>query len=729
VSVRRPLAALVCWTLLVGLVAPPAVAGVTAPGAADPATAPLGTVASPAAVGTVGIAAANNTTVRHRNPDRRDGDGDLAAVRDHLAGEMREIVVDCSRSVGVGEFEPCEGLNGSYGDALSKYVEVSRETAGDGDDRTARSFRRTRREGREYARTVREFRETYESYREAREGGNTSRARRTARELRALAADAERTGGNLTRSLGNLTRSGTDVGPASRAVNDTTANVSRTVAGIEGDLFVATETTARANASAVSFRDPLVVTGRVTTANGTAVAGATVGLSRLLNGTVGERVRARARTNATGHYRLSYRPVTVPAGSVPVAVRLLPAAESPHLPSNATFAARIEQVRAELTVLSAPATAAYGDRLRVRVRVTTGDTAAGTPVDGLPVAAHVGEHRLGSARTDGDGEAPPGGRLPAAVPAGERTLVVGFETVDRAIAPVTESIGLDVRETGTTLSATARTENGSLAVHGRLRTVDGRRLTDRPVRVVVDGRSLGSLRTNATGAFERRLGVPDAVRPDEGAAERTVRFVFDEAGGNLGRAETTATVTLGAAAPSDAVLGDAATALALGALLLAAAGAALAVRRRSSGEGPADPPVTDRGGGPDGAAVDPATALDAVRAAMDAGDYDLVTTAGYRAVRRALADRVAAGPDATHWEFYGACAADGIDPERLEAIRGLTERFERVAFAPDGASRSVAAASLADAETVLGDAADGGGSTGATAGPTGTDAPPAADGS
>jgi hypothetical protein len=139
--------------------------------------------------------------------------------------------------------------------------------------------------------------------------------------------------------------------------------------------------------------------------------------------------------------------------------------------------------------------------------------------------------------------------------------------------------------------------------------------------------------------------------------------------------------------------------------------------------------VTDRGGGPDGAAVDPATALDAVRAAMDAGDYDLVTTAGYRAVRRALADRVAAGPDATHWEFYGACAADGIDPERLEAVRGLTERFERVAFAPDGASRSVAAASLADAETVLGDAADGGGSTGATAGPTGTDAPPAADGS
>jgi hypothetical protein len=344
------------------------------------------------------------------------------------------------------------------------------------------------------------------------------------------------------------------------------------------------------------------------------------------------------------------------------------------------------------------------------------------------VAAHVGEHRLGSARTDGDGEAPPGGRLPAAVPAGERTLVVGFETVDRAIAPVTESVGLDVRETGTTLSATARTENGSLAVHGRLRTVDGRRLTDRPVRVVVDGRSLGSLRTNATGAFERRLGVPDAVRPDEGAAERTVRFVFDEAGGNLGRAETTATVTLGAAAPSDAVLGDAATALALGALLLAAA-AALAVRRRSSDEAPADPPVTDRGGGPDGAAVDPATALDAVRAAMDAGDYDLVTTAGYRAVRRALADRVAAGPDATHWEFYGACAADGIDPERLEAVRGLTERFERVAFAPDGASRSVAAASLADAETVLGDAADGGGSTGATAGPTGTDAPPAADGS
>ena len=731
VSVRSSLVVLVCWALLLGSVAP-AVAGAAAvpggsaaalDGAVDP---PDGAPSAVSGVRSTGagsapdgvddlavtdalLAVRNNTTVRHRNPSDGSEDGDLVAVREHLAAEMGTIIVDCSRAVGAGAFDPCEGLNGSYGDALSKYVEVSRETTGDGDDESTRSFRRARREGREYARTVREFRETYEAYREARANGNASRAREEARKLRELADEADRTGGNLTRSLGNVTRSGTDVSTASRAINESTANVTRTVEGIEGELFVETGTTARAGSSVASFLDPLVVTGRVTTANGTAIAGARVGLSRIRNGSAEERVRARTRTNETGHYRLSYRPVTVPAGSVTLAVRLLPAVESPYLPSNATVTPRIEQVRAELAVSSAPASAAYGDRFRARVRATAGTPdGAAVAVEGLPVVTRVGEFQIGSGRTEENGEAVPDGRFPAAIRAGERTLVVGFESTGRAIAPATGTVELDVRETETSLSATARrTAPRSVVVEGRLATADGRPLAGRPVRVTLAGRSLGTLRTTSNGSFDGNLTVPTAVLPAEGSAERDVELAFDGSGTNLASTEETATVTLPATAAESGFPLDGTTfALVFVVLLLVTAGGvAVLVRRRGADERRHASRGSESAGneGPSEPGVDPGSALEEIRAAMETGDYELVTTAGYRAVRRALAGRIAVGPDATHWEFYSACAADGIDPEGLEAVRGLTERFERVAFAPEETSRSVAAASLADVETILGD--------------------------
>ena len=122
-------------------------------------------------------------------------------------------------------------------------------------------------------------------------------------------------------------------------VESTATDVTRTVEGIERDLFVGTETTARVNGSAASFLDPLVVTGRVTATNGTAIPNASVGLTRVRGNATG-RVRARTLTNTTGHYRLDYHPVTTPVGSVPFVIRLFPEGESAYLPSNATARTR-----------------------------------------------------------------------------------------------------------------------------------------------------------------------------------------------------------------------------------------------------------------------------------------------------------------------------------------------------------------------------------------------------
>jgi hypothetical protein len=706
VSASRPVVTAVCLLLLLGTVTAPATALPSTTAGAGAADAGTGTVLASPLAGSSALATvqANNTT-RHRNPAVRNQEGDLAAVRDHLAGEMGRVIVECSQAVRIGEFDPCEGLNGTYSDSLSKYVAVSR-TAGSDDGESARSFRDARREGREYARNVRQFRETYEAYREARKEGNASRAREEARDLRDLADETSRTGGNLSRSLGNVTRGGTDVRSARQAVNETTENVTRSVDAIERELFVETNTTARLDSSVGSFRDPLVVTGRVTTANGTAVEDARVGLFRVRDGGLGPRVRARALTNATGHYRLVYRPVTVTTGPGTFAARLLPSVASPYLPSNATMRAHIEQVRATLAVESAPDASSYGDRLRVRTRVAVG----GLAVEDLPITTRIGEYQIGRVRTDGDGEATPDGRFPLVVESGERTMVVGYEERDRAIAPVTESVRLEVRETATTLESTVRlTTDRSVVVEGRLTTADGRALEDRAVRVALAGRSLGTLRSDANGSFDGNLTVPASVLPVEGSAERPVRLVFDGSGTNLASTETTVSVTL--LAPEDSALpvGEAPLSIVLAALLLVAVAGVVLLRRRPSGT--AGPGPHGAASGEDVTSAEPSfdavTVLESIRAAMDAGDYDLVTTAGYRAVRHALAGRVAAPPGATHWEFYGACAADGFDPERLDAVRRLTERFERVVFASTGASRSVAAAALTDVERVLEDAGDG----------------------
>jgi len=741
VLARRSLALLVCWALLLGAVTPTA-AGVAATDAVDaadaaPATpdgapgtaASLAAVDGPRSAAVPAVAGPNNTTVRHRNPDGRREEGDLAAVREHLAERMGEAIVDCSQAISVGEFDPCEDLNGSYDDSLSRYVELSGESGDEGGDGTAREFRRARDESREYARTVREFRETHEEYREARANGNTTRARQKARELRALSDEADRAGRNLTRSLRNATRSGTDAdaGAAGRAVDESTANVTRTVDGIEGELFVETGTTAEVGSTTGSFLDPPVVTGRVTTANGTAVPDARVGLSLVTNGTAENRTRVRTRTNATGHYRLVYRPVTAPTGPGSFAVRLLPAVASPYLPSNATVRFRVEQVDADLAVTSSPASAAYGDRFRVRVRVTAEDTDGGqVPVERLPVVTRVGEFRIGSGKTGEDGTAVPDGRFPAAIRTGQRSLVVGFEDTDRAVSPTNETVELDVRETATAVEASVRrTTSRSILVEGRLTTADGRPLNRRAIDVSLAGRSLGTLRTDRNGSFEGNLTVPAAVLPVGEPAERTVRVVHDGSGRNLGSTETAVTVRVPpAATESDLPLDATTLSIVLVALLVTVGGVVVLVRRRGVDEGGPRPREAGSGGtgAPSESDADPERVLGTIRAAMEAGDYDLVTTAGYRAVRRSLAARVAAGPDATHWEFYGACAADGLDPERVEAVRRLTERFERVAFAPDEASRSVAAASLADIETVLdADGASGTDGGGGEGGDPGTD--------
>lgn len=83
--------------------------------------------------------------------------------------------------------------------------------------------------------------------------------------------------------------------------------------------------------------------------------------------------------------------------------------------------------------------------------------------------------------------------------------------------------------------------------------------------------------------------------------------------------------------------------------------------------------------------------ITAVRDALSAGAYSRAVLSGYAALRQGLA--VAEGP-ATHWEFYRMAADSGLSEAQLDALREVTEAFERVSFAGEAPDEETAATVL-----------------------------------
>jgi hypothetical protein len=128
------------------------------------------------------------------------------------------------------------------------------------------------------------------------------RARNRARELQRLAEQVSETGTNLTqnyRTIGETTQANTT--EAIVTIDNITRNVTGTVDEIEREQFVNATIVADASSEQFSFVNPLVVTGQLTTDNGTALA------NRMVQLQAGNRT-LETTTNAIGRFNFSYRP-------------------------------------------------------------------------------------------------------------------------------------------------------------------------------------------------------------------------------------------------------------------------------------------------------------------------------------------------------------------------------------------------------------------------------------
>lgn len=659
----------------------------------------------------------NNTTIHHQNPDEVGERENLSGVEGWLAGEMSERLSE-SGNISQADRERASELIGNdseYAELARKHAEVSNETGND--SQNLDRFEDARQSLQALYRDVDEYESAHEEYERARQRGNESRELELAHELERRSAEVNRSADRANRSYENIsTEAEFDVENATESVGQVRANVTSTQETVRDRTLVRTRLSVRAVDGPGSFTDPVTLAGRLETEDGEAIGGENVTLvvgSRTLN----------ASTDDRGRFEVPYRPTLARTGTQSRAFRFRPSNESAYVGANATASFGVQQVTPSVTVSNYTETLRYNETLVVNGTVEAGDR--GAPA--VPVVVTVDGVPMNRTETDANGSFGVAARLPANVSAGDRRVEVRLPLSDRALAPATATAPVTVERTPTSISiADAQRSEETVFVSGRLVAGDDAALANKTVELRVNGTTVGTARTNATGAYAGTVGIPSESL--DGAESVRVTAAYAGAGENLDGARANATVALPAAGPR---FGDGLLVRALGVLGVGALGAFLVRRFRSDDRSladdstaeDADPHATDP---PDDRERSGEPLFDAARGHLDDGRFDAAAVAAYAAVRRRLDAERATGR--THWEFYDACSDAGLPVERLRDLKRLTETYERAAFSassiPDGdAAEAVSLATSFRSES----AGSGGGSAIGDDSASGTDFAPGND--
>jgi hypothetical protein len=470
--------------------------------------------------------------------------------------------------------------------------------------------------------------------------------------------------------------------------------VSRQRAEIVRETFVRTTLTLRADARRISFLEPLRLTGRLASENGSTLTDRTVRLR------IGERT-LRTRTDADGAFSVAYRPTLLRADEQQVAVRFAPRNESIYLGANGSVTVSVSQVTPELSMDRSPDAVAFREQLDVTGRISAEDVGA----EGVPVVVRLGGVALGTTRTDADGAYTFTGGVPASVDDGERTLTATVPLEGRALAGVDRSKPVVVDPTATRLTVSGeQVERGAIRVSGTLETAGATGVPNQPVELVVDGRSVATARTDSEGEFAERVTVPADVVPEEWNVSVALAARYERPDSNLleSRARTTLALrplsrgdggadgVAGGGNPLRVFAGSAALPVVVAiAGLLALLGGAVYLRRRravgstdSNDDGPTESAAaSEPTPAPEPSTEEPSPMLADASAALDEDRRDTAVKLAYTALKRTTTERLDL-PDGTHWEFFVACREAGLDDDRIETLHRLTELYEQAAFAP-----------------------------------------------
>jgi hypothetical protein len=635
--------------------------------------------------------AENNSSVRHKPQQELDEAGDGGALQQWLASRLSSQLGGSSVSAEQGDYEQAkEMLGDDYSEQLAKYVEVSGETDGASDDEAAEQLETATEKQQEYVSTLEQYRETHRKFREAKRNGNETRVRELARELNELADQLRRAEANLTASYETIAnRTGTNLSQANRTVSNVTANVSAQQQTVRRETFTNTTLTITEWTENGSFRDPVRVAGNLTDANGTALA------DRRINVTLGNQ-SVRTTTGEDGRFNASIRPADAPAGRQSIVVEYEPRSSAGYLSSNDSEPVTVVQTSPTVTLTNHTSTAIFNETVTVRGRIGAADTNASH----VPVALSIDGTILNTTRTADNGTFAFEVRLPAAISSDERSLSVSLPE-KRALAPISrvEPIRIEPTATQITMQSLTQTDGEYVGLYGRLTTDSGTPLPNETVEIRVDGQTVGTATTNATGRYRTQIR-NETLASARKSANGSVAVVAVYPGrGNLQSRQ--AQIPLNQIFGSDGWLPDPAWLAAGGLVALGALGVGLrrlgldplalvnlgSDEQTDSEMGAGSTEPTEPGSVSERDDSSPAVAALREQAGeqLAADRTESAVRTAYAAVRRQVtdtlgwSDRRAAAR--TYWEFHRACReSDAITDGQAAALERLTEQYERARF-------------------------------------------------
>ena len=576
-------------------------------------------------------------------------------------------------------------LGPAYQSDVVRLTEITEATENASDEELAAALASAGANQRGAVDTAEEFRTLYTTYQQARADQNTTRARQVAQELAATTAELNQTSGNLTAAYTELAAlNETQAERAQQRIEQALAQAERISTNAQQSTYIETNVTITSVSPVASPHRPLVISGRLTDVNGTALANQTVELNT-------PAASPRTRTAADGTFRIVHTPTQLPATDTPLTVRYVPREAAGYL-GNATTTTTAAVVGRTPTVslTSVPSTLANGSTATVTGQVRVDDRA----VAGVPVRVRLDGTVIGTTTTTRTEPFAVPIAVPLTAAAGSHTLTVEAGGTGQAVGLTQQqrTVTIEPVETDVEMTVT-RSNNTTVAVDGQLTRRDGDPIGAQLLPVSVGEQSVGYVQTDARGRFASEFTLT-RDHPAIDGTEQTVpvRVQFTDPTTHLASATATSTVTF-FPVPGVFGFGIPAVGWALGGVgVVGLLGGGLVVwwyrddAAASEPEQPlesmsASPPAVDT----ESPTASPETLFERADSTVESAPAQAVQI-GYLAARRALAtdlDGVTTGPESstTHWEFYRAvAAAEAVDEELTAAFESLTDVYERCTY-------------------------------------------------
>lgn len=622
----------------------------------------------------------------HRNPAAVESSSSSAQLEALLRGSIDQDLASSIENLDEGDYELArEQLGEDFEAELRRYAESADEFDA---EEQAELFASLESEQEAYIDAVERYDTTRAAYESARESGETARNRELGRELVTAAERVSTTGDRVIdtyRELGN--RTDQEFSTRTARIQQRRENASETATTVRAE-FTETSLSVTANRSTVAFTDPIRLSGTVRTTDGSSVDPHRAVID------VANR-RYTVAVGSDGGFEVVVEPDGVWMATDGLDVSYRPTNSSTLLESSTTVPLSVAETETRIGIDSTSETASYDSPLMINGTLST---AAGEPVPAAPISIRAAGAELATTETTSDGRFSVDATLPATLPAGETDLVARLTPSSRALAGSETDTTVQLVATDPVLSVNATPVEGGdatprVSVDGQLTSPDGRPVSDASVTVFVAGEAVGELSTDSEGVFGEEFRLPEGTAS---GTEITVGATYEPPESNLDPARGSTTVVLPETLlESVGLSSDAAIPLGIGAgvgLVGVLGGAGWWLRRTPDRQEGATDTGQPSSLGRDGIGDEELLATATTR--LDAGDHETAALVAYIAARREFGETVSVPETATHWEWYQACAAAGVD--RLSELETLVEAFEQVVFAPDTAEQSAAASRAVD---------------------------------